>query len=149
MLMHLPFLSSTHSLPKALAPLPPSSDTRTAADHKGFFDAAAVDKELLRKGAITGEPNPLSPPASPPVRPKLENWFRVSLVPETPETYEEFVLHIPDHLPNSPLCPKHPKHKSKGRGRCPAHGRNRTSEDTLSEEEEPRQRKKKDLKRFL
>ncbi|KXT07611.1 hypothetical protein AC578_10162 [Pseudocercospora eumusae] len=30
---------------------------------------------------------------------------------------------VPDHLPNSPLCPLHPKHKSRGKAICPLHGR--------------------------
>ena len=34
-----------------------------------------------------------------------------------------FVLNVPDHLPNSPLCPLSPKHKSGGKAICPIHGR--------------------------
>ena len=34
-----------------------------------------------------------------------------------------FELDVPDHLPNSPLCPLNPKHKSGGRAICPLHGR--------------------------
>jgi hypothetical protein len=30
---------------------------------------------------------------------------------------------VPEHLPNSPLCPLNPKHKSGGKGICPMHGR--------------------------
>ncbi|KAK4499202.1 hypothetical protein PRZ48_009715 [Zasmidium cellare] len=30
---------------------------------------------------------------------------------------------VPDHLPNSPLCPLHHKHKSGGKAICPLHGR--------------------------
>ncbi|TKA53768.1 hypothetical protein B0A49_12046 [Cryomyces minteri] len=37
-----------------------------------------------------------------------------------------FVLDVPDHLPNSPLCPLSPKHKSGGKAVCPSHGRKRT-----------------------
>jgi len=32
----------------------------------------------------------------------------------------------PDHLPNSPLCPKNPMHRSGGNGICPFHGRKRS-----------------------
>lgn len=32
----------------------------------------------------------------------------------------------PEHLPSSPLCPKHSMHKSKGRGICVYHGRRRS-----------------------
>ena len=36
-----------------------------------------------------------------------------------------FELNIPEHLPNSPLCPRNPKHPSRGKGICVYHGRNR------------------------
>ncbi|KAF2165528.1 hypothetical protein M409DRAFT_24381 [Zasmidium cellare ATCC 36951] len=35
---------------------------------------------------------------------------------------------VPDHLPNSPLCPLHHKHKSGGKAICPLHGRYKKSE---------------------
>ena len=39
---------------------------------------------------------------------------------------EEVALSIPDHLPNSPLCLRHPKYRSGGAGgrmgECPFHG---------------------------
>lgn len=38
-----------------------------------------------------------------------------------------FKLDVPDHLPNSPLCPLHPKHVSGGKALCPTHGRKRTN----------------------
>lgn len=38
-----------------------------------------------------------------------------------------FVLELPEHLPNSPLCPKNPAHKSGGTGICPSHGRKRST----------------------
>lgn len=41
-----------------------------------------------------------------------------------------FELNVPDHLPNSPLCPANPKHPSKGRGICPLHGRSRSRGQT-------------------
>ena len=33
-----------------------------------------------------------------------------------------FVISLPDHLPNSPLCPANPKHEGMGTEICPAHG---------------------------
>jgi parafibromin len=38
-----------------------------------------------------------------------------------------FELSLPEHLPNSPLCPKNPKHKSGGAGICVYHGRKRSN----------------------
>lgn len=49
------------------------------------------------------------------------DFFRLPLVEASePDKYFD----IPEHLPTSPLCPKHPKHKSKGTGVCPFHGKN-------------------------
>jgi parafibromin len=39
-------------------------------------------------------------------------------------TKSQFELNMVEHLPNSPLCPKNPKHKSGGTGICVYHGRN-------------------------
>lgn len=58
------------------------------------------------------------------------DWYRVKLDHiDQPElmTKEELQISVPEHLPNSPLCPKHPKHKSRGTGTCPYHGRNKVS----------------------
>ena len=55
------------------------------------------------------------------------DWYRVRLsAPDANEneSCEEFVLSVPEHLPSSPMCPRHPKHKSKGKGVCVFHGRN-------------------------
>ena len=59
------------------------------------------------------------------------DWYRAKLeaidAEEVEESPEEFVLSVPEHLPNSPLCPRHPKNESGGKGVCVYHGRN-TSE---------------------
>ena len=56
-------------------------------------------------------------------------WYRRKLdaVDLEPVTREEYAASVPDHLPNSPLCPRNPKHKSKGIGTCPYHGKNKAS----------------------
>ncbi|KAF7508819.1 hypothetical protein GJ744_008696 [Endocarpon pusillum] len=39
---------------------------------------------------------------------------------------EEMIdMNVPEHLPSSPLCPRHEKHKSGGKGVCWMHGRSR------------------------
>ncbi|TGO57692.1 hypothetical protein BCON_0063g00500 [Botryotinia convoluta] len=43
-----------------------------------------------------------------------------------------FELNVPDHLPNSPLCPANPMHPSNGQAVCPMHGRNRTQSHSPS-----------------
>lgn len=45
----------------------------------------------------------------------------------------QFELNLPEHLPNSPLCPKNPMHKSKGLGICVYHGRTRAASLTGGE----------------
>lgn len=57
------------------------------------------------------------------------DWYRVEMrAIDGPGglTREQFVLSVPEHLPNSPMCPKHPKNKSGGKGVCVYHGRNTT-----------------------
>lgn len=48
-------------------------------------------------------------------------------IEEDDEADDEIVLgfeqNVPDHLPNSPLCPLSPKHKSGGKAICPLHGK--------------------------
>ncbi|KAI5365879.1 hypothetical protein Slin14017_G035190 [Septoria linicola] len=54
-----------------------------------------------------------------------------ALIDETMEEDDEaddevvlgFEQNVPDHLPNSPLCPLHPKHRSGGKAICHSHGR--------------------------
>ena len=54
-------------------------------------------------------------------------WYNQQLESiEVEDARERFVAEVPDHLANSPLCPRHPKHKSKGKGHCPVHGRKET-----------------------
>ncbi len=47
------------------------------------------------------------------------------LAKPTKEHATEMVdMNVPEHLPSSPLCPRHEKHKSGGKGVCWMHGRN-------------------------
>ena len=61
------------------------------------------------------------------------DWYRVKMnaiidaEDNTVMSTEELAVSVPEHLPNSPLCPRHPKHKSGRRGECPFHGRNPTA----------------------
>ena len=53
-------------------------------------------------------------------------WFRLRVEGiEDPSSRDEFDQNIPDHLPSSPLCPRHHKHPSGGTEDCIMHGRNR------------------------
>ena len=58
------------------------------------------------------------------------DWYTVKLkADEARDNAVNFELNVPEHLPSSPLCPKHPKHQSGGRGICVYHGRNRELEE--------------------
>lgn len=62
------------------------------------------------------------------------DWYRVKMQAIEAEslTREQLAVSVPEHLPNSPLCPRHPKHTSGGTGECSYHGRN----PSLPKEEE-------------
>ena len=61
---------------------------------------------------------------------KEGDWYRVQL--DTIEisgaaSYQQAELDVPEHFPNSPLCPNNLKHQSGGTGTCPYHGRNKST----------------------
>ena len=49
---------------------------------------------------------------------------QITIDADEAETLEQFVARLPEHLPSSPMCPRHPKNKLKGKGVCVYHGRN-------------------------
>lgn len=62
------------------------------------------------------------------------DWYRVKLAAdEANDAQHPFELNVPEHLPNSPLCPKNPKHRSGGKGVCVYHGRNKAIQTPLEE----------------
>ncbi|KAI4125371.1 MAG: hypothetical protein LQ338_004294 [Usnochroma carphineum] len=63
------------------------------------------------------------------------DWFRAKVAVDE-ANYERaiFELNVPEHLPSSPLCPRHPKHRSGGKGVCVYHGRNRVGTDDVVDE---------------
>lgn len=55
--------------------------------------------------------------------------MRIDDVVRTPvEEIPGFAFDIPDHLPNSPLCPLHPKHHGGPKHICPMHGRGKNQQ---------------------
>lgn len=97
-----------------------------------FFDYIALPgtTTTTTTTSITSFPEP---PAHRAVNAAPEpDWYRVELHavetgPSSSDMHsrEELALTIPEHLPNSPLCPRHPKYRAGGRGggECPFHGR--------------------------
>lgn len=62
-------------------------------------------------------------------RSSTTDWYKVqatALETTNAQQRHRFELNVPDHLPNSPLCPKNPKHSSGGKGVCIYHVRNKT-----------------------
>lgn len=58
------------------------------------------------------------------------DWYKVKMEALEMEDAQSqrFVIAVPEHLSNSPLCPRHAKHSSGGKGVCVYHGRNRSSD---------------------
>ena len=81
-----------------------------------------------------GEANMLGPDTR--ARPRVKrrkspdiDWYTVKFkADEARDNAVNFELNVPEHLPSSPLCPKHAKHRSGGKGICVFHGRNRELE---------------------
>ncbi|MCJ1295351.1 hypothetical protein MMC34_006913 [Xylographa carneopallida] len=64
--------------------------------------------------------------------PEIEReWFKVKVA--TFSDQKNFEFDVPDHLPNSPMCARNPRHTSGGTGICPYHGRARTASTQASD----------------
>lgn len=59
------------------------------------------------------------------------DWYRARVAAEKAKDVQfQFELNVPEHLPNSPLCPKHPKNRhTGGKGVCVHHGRRLSSSE--------------------
>lgn len=124
---------------------PLSSDWNPNRQSRGFFfdyhppdvetESTNQDDQLIaaQSGSHIDTVNDLFNP-TPLRRPKTpwvvsdHDWNSVMIAEadqlEEEREDQELDYDIPDHLPSSPLCPKHPKHKSGGKGVCVTHGRN-------------------------
>lgn len=87
------------------------------------------------EGEATHSPSPEAVEGSPikvrrPCRKRNDgaDWYKVKMeaLEAQDAQSQEFVLDVPEHLSNSPLCPRHPKHPSGGKGVCVYHGRNKS-----------------------
>ena len=59
------------------------------------------------------------------------DWFRVEANEAEMSLAGGFDLDVPEHLPNSPLCPRNPRNAANGKGICVYHGRNKSATDDL------------------
>ena len=80
--------------------------TPPVAPRSSYFD---LPPARLRKDSVHPEEKP------------SVAWLGSEL-PGAPQSAPAIIIDIPDHLPSSPLCPSHPKHRGRGRGACPIHG---------------------------
>ena len=98
-----------------------------------FFDYSAALKDSADEGSLEIE-EPRQEPRKRATRTVETDWYRVKLdaIDMEGTSPEQFVSSVPEHLPNSPLCPRHPRHKSGGRGKCIYHGRNESFRQDLT-----------------
>lgn len=130
-------------------PLPPDTATTPGGGGKArgfFFDYTAPPSTTTSfPEPPHAKPASVQPTAAPTTssssvgheRSPPPDWYRVQLHTvdsgaESDVSRYDFALTIPEHLPNSPLCPRHPKYRAsgggggagRGGGECPFHGRN-------------------------
>lgn len=120
-------------------PLPSGGSGKRGS--RGFF----FDYNAPTKQSQNATPKPIPPPTKgyeTTGGPTDDDWYRVKLDTMDPRevfTRGDFVASIPEHLPNSPLCPRNPKHKSGGTGTCPDHGRNKSAPSDVDLTPTPKQ----------
>ena len=116
-------------------PLPTDATSPGVGKARGFFFDYNAPSTLtvfperppdaaIANAAVSGNGNGSGGGGAPPRRDS--DWYRVKMnaIEAEAMTREELAVSVPEHFPNSPLCPRHPKHKSGGTGECPYHGRN-------------------------
>ena len=106
----------------------PSAGTGQGVSRGFFFD---------HRSAADGDPESFPQRPLPPTHANNESdssrerdWYRIQLIAvesglSAPK--DDSPPSVPEHFPNSPLCPRNPKHKSGGTGTCPYHGRNKST----------------------
>lgn len=104
---------------------PPSPKSMSGKHLRGFFFDYTAPHETT-PSPDADESRPLASRERRKQRSSGVDWYRVKLAAdEAKDEQLSFELNVPEHLPNSPLCPKHPKHRSGGKGVCVYHGRNK------------------------
>lgn len=106
----------------------PVNDTPGPMTSPGLFTGA--------NGYLTVKPAPTSGAPRTPSSPGQDSWFRMHFGEQTPDVEQltaaalkeaderrKFEWLVPEHLPNSPLCPLHVKYVGPSKGLCYWHGR--------------------------
>lgn len=107
---------------------PPSPKSTLNKQLRGFFfDYNAPNESTSTPSPDAVERHPLPSRGQRKRSSSGTDWFRVKLAAdEANDAQRPFDLNVPDHLPNSPLCPRNPKHRSGGNGICVYHGRKKS-----------------------
>lgn len=94
-----------------------------------FFDYKNPEADLPSTEALEGSPMPARRPRQ--KRAHGADWYKVKMeaLEASDAQPQGFILDVPEHLSNSPLCPRHPKHSSGGKGVCVYHGRNKSIDE--------------------
>ena len=110
---------------------PPLADSNSGRVLRGFFiDHNGQTEPSMEPSSETVKNSPIVRGQQGGDRSSEVDWYRVQMAAsETIDAQQrhQFELNVPEHLPNSPLCPKNPKHPSGGKGVCLYHGRNRSA----------------------
>lgn len=125
---------------------PPLYEDPTDGRLRGFFSSLVPPNEDRSEAPSSGPNSSTSAKGSP----QTGNDQKRSLTPKPREWWDEvplrsahrdprqahdkpnpaFEFDIPEHLPNSPMCPANARHPSQGTGMCVYHGRRRFGSDT-------------------
>lgn len=109
-------------------PLPSEGSAKRGL--RGFFFDYEPPSEEPQTSALEQQESPPTNAHETKSRSTEKDWYRIQLDAIDQKdiaTRGDFVASVPEHLPNSPLCPRNPKHQSGGTGVCPYHGRNRST----------------------
>ena len=106
----------------------PSANPEQGSSRGFFFDyrsAARGDQDQFSR-----RPSPPRHVINGPSHSGERDWYRVQLnavESGLAASKDDSPPSLPEHFPNSPLCPRNPKHKSGGTGTCVYHGRNKST----------------------
>lgn len=94
----------------------------------GLAGDAPVTQWVPEEAEEEGEQTPTQTGVTPVRNSSEKEWYRAKIdaieAEQELSKEEEFVRIVPDHLPNSPMCPRNPRHVSGGKEACIYHGRN-------------------------
>ena len=101
---------------------PPLNEFEGRSKRRGFFFDYNTADDPKSTSLRAFNPRPTARRLNTDVR---KDWYAaLEAALDVEDDTRQPAVDVPDHLPSSPLCPRHPRHKSGGTGVCPVHGRN-------------------------